>query len=183
MVLWPVLFVQFGRHQQLEYPIMGKNLAESNHNLSIESPTMPPTTEEYRLCIEPINPTPEQSRDLWELRNSIIGDSHARFEFLDQFRVVASNHERLERLSPKTFECLIGSAGVGPGQFGVDRRLEIIDDPEFPAYFAFEPSPVGSAMNEWSMSQLEAVGDCIADVIHARVPGTEYTISLCSRGG
>jgi len=142
---------------------------------------MPPTTEEYRLCIDPVNPTQEQARDLWEFRKSIRQNGHTRFEFLDQLRMVASNHECLDQLPKKTFECLMGSVGVGRGQLGVDRRLEIIDDAEFSAYFAVEPSPVGSAMNEWSRPQLEAVGDCIADVIHARVPGTEYTISLHSR--
>lgn len=138
-------------------------------------------TEEYRLVVQPRNPTPEQARDLQEFQRSIRKDSHARFEFMDQFRMVASNHECLGRLPGQTFECLPGSIGVGRGKPGVDRRLEITDDAEFSSCFAFEPSPVGSAMHEWSQSQLEAVGDCIADVIHTRVPGTEYTISLCSR--
>ena len=144
---------------------------------------MPSPTEEYRLVVQPHNPTPEQMRDLQEFQRSILEDGHARFEFMDQFRMVASNHECLSRLPGQTFECLPGLIGVGRGKRGVDRRLEITDATEFSSYFAFafEPSPVGSAMNEWSRSQLEAVGDCIADVIHTRVPGTEYTISLCSR--
>lgn len=142
---------------------------------------MPPTTGEYRLCIEPAAPTPDQARDLGNLRKSILQSDNARFEFLDQIRQVASTHGCLGKLPKRTFECLPGSAGVGRGQRGVDRRLEIIYDPEFSAWFAFEPSPVGSAMNEWSWSQLQAVGNCIADVIHARVPGTEYSISLHTR--
>lgn len=149
---------------------------------------------EHRLAVKPTGPSVRRPRlnqgqkdDLTAYRTGILGDDNARDEFFRAVKVLARQDPVLGGLPNSTFETTSGSKTMGTGDPGTTRQIELVEGQDFQVggvpCFVFRPTPVGTALHEWSNLQLNEFGNVVADVIHAHVPGVGFEINLFEQEG
>lgn len=148
--------------------------------------TSDPVENDTRVLIKTMRVAPENRREFANLRQSLLNDPYAAYEFLQQVGAIRDGFESLENLPSSAFAVLPGGVGIGGSNPVVDRRLLLVYGEEFQQAgpcIVLQPVPSRTGEDVWTGKQLGDLADCFCTILYARIPGTAFEISIVDQSG